>query len=206
MKQKTRTSYLLISLIILLLFVLAACVRPVPQPEATAVPTMAPAGELPTLVPSTPTPEAAYPGSDGSSQPDPAVLPTADPSQVQPTPSGQIATHTVQDGETLDSIAQLYGVSASEIAAANNLTNANGLTAGQVLVIPAPGTVTIGGETAPPPPPPPATGEVVHVVQPGENLFRISLRYGKTVAEVAAYNGIANPNFIYPGQVIRIPQ
>ena len=47
---------------------------------------------------------------------------------------------------------------------------------------------------------------VTHVVQPGENLFRISLRYGKTVAEVAAYNGIANPNFIYPGQVIRIPQ
>jgi len=165
---------------------------------------MAPASELPTLVPSTPTPEAAYPGTDGSSQPDPAVLPTADPSQVQPTPSGQVATHTVQEGETLDSIAQLYGVPASEIAAANNLTISNVLTAGQVLVIPVPGTVTTGGETAPTPPP--TTGEVVHVVQPGENLFRISLRYGKTVAEVAAYNGIANPNFIYPGQVIRIPQ
>ncbi|MCZ7674582.1 MAG: LysM peptidoglycan-binding domain-containing protein [Chloroflexi bacterium] len=42
-------------------------------------------------------------------------------------------------------------------------------------------------------------------MQPGENLFRISLRYGKTVDEVAAYNGIANPHFIYPGQVILIP-
>lgn len=50
-----------------------------------------------------------------------------------------------------------------------------------------------------------ATGEIIHTVQPGENLFRIGLRYGFTYQELAAYNGIANPNSISVGQQIRIP-
>ena len=48
-------------------------------------------------------------------------------------------------------------------------------------------------------------GEQNHVVQAGENLYRIALRYGRTVAELAAYNGISNVNLIYVGQVICIP-
>jgi len=45
----------------------------------------------------------------------------------------------------------------------------------------------------------------VHTVQAGENLFRIALKYGLTYQAVAAYNGIANPNFIVVGQEINIP-
>ena len=112
------------------------------------------------------------------------------------------ANHTVQSGETLYSISNTYGVSQEEIAAANNITTSSLLTVGQVLIIPAPGTTQPVQPEQPIQPPP---GEQVHVVQPGENLFRISLRYGKSVDEVAAYNGIANPHYIYPGQVIRIP-
>jgi hypothetical protein len=41
-----------------------------------------------------------------------------------------------------------------------------------------------------------------HVVQPGQNLFRISLAYGKRWDVVQAKNSIANPNVIYPGQQI----
>lgn len=52
---------------------------------------------------------------------------------------------------------------------------------------------------------PAATGDIIHVVQPGENLFRISLKYNLLAAIVAAYNGIPNPNLIYVGQRIRIP-
>lgn len=44
-----------------------------------------------------------------------------------------------------------------------------------------------------------------HVVQPGENLFRIALRYGLTWPVVAAANNIANPNLIYVGQRLIIP-
>lgn len=50
-----------------------------------------------------------------------------------------------------------------------------------------------------------ATGETVHIVQAGENLFRIGLRYGFTAQELATYNGIPNMNLIYVGQQIRIP-
>ncbi|HMT21268.1 MAG TPA: LysM domain-containing protein [Promineifilum sp.] len=59
--------------------------------------------------------------------------------------------------------------------------------------------------TAPPAQETSPTGEVIHTVQAGENLFRIGLRYGFTAAELAAYNGIANPNVISVGQQIRIP-
>lgn len=44
-----------------------------------------------------------------------------------------------------------------------------------------------------------------HVVQPGETLFSIARRYGLTVQQVAAANGITNPALIYAGQVLTIP-
>ena len=48
-------------------------------------------------------------------------------------------------------------------------------------------------------------GHTVHVVQPGENLFRISLRYGVSMSAIAQENGIANINLIFVGQALRIP-
>jgi LysM repeat protein len=53
--------------------------------------------------------------------------------------------------------------------------------------------------------PSPAAGARYHVVQPGENLFRISLRYGTTVAMLAAINHISDTRLIYVGQVIYLP-
>ena len=41
-----------------------------------------------------------------------------------------------------------------------------------------------------------AQDTIVHVVQRGENLFRIALRYGTTYQTVAAANGIVNVNQI----------
>ena len=45
----------------------------------------------------------------------------------------------------------------------------------------------------------------IHVVQPGENLFRIALGYGLDTTTLARYNGITDPNKIYVGQKIKIP-
>lgn len=214
MKQKTRKFYWFIPVVVVLLFVLAACVRPVPQPdqpEGTATPEAQPTTvEIPTQVPASPTPptEDGYPAAEVSPTPEGggATDPNAGGGDVvvePPAVSPALPTnHTVQAGETLYSISNTYGVSQEEIAAANNITTSSLLTVGQVLIIPAPGTTQPGQPEQPIQPPP---GEQVHVVQPGENLFRISLRYGKSVDEVAAYNGIANPHYIYPGQVIRIP-
>lgn len=45
----------------------------------------------------------------------------------------------------------------------------------------------------------------VHVVAGGENLSTIARRYGMTMQELAAYNGIINPNLVFVGQKIQIP-
>lgn len=44
-----------------------------------------------------------------------------------------------------------------------------------------------------------------HVVQAGENLFRIGLQYGFTADQLALHNGLSDPTRIYEGQVISIP-
>lgn len=49
-----------------------------------------------------------------------------------------------------------------------------------------------------------AQTQTVHVVQPGENLFRISLRYGVTVAAIQAANGLTD-HIVYVGQQLTIP-
>jgi LysM repeat protein len=50
-----------------------------------------------------------------------------------------------------------------------------------------------------------ASGCGTHVVQRGENLFRISLRYNVNLSTMAAYNNIPNAHRIYAGQVLNIP-
>jgi len=48
--------------------------------------------------------------------------------------------------------------------------------------------------------------QIIHVVQPGENLFRIALRYGTTVEAIVAANGLANAHTIYAGQRLVVPR
>ncbi len=45
----------------------------------------------------------------------------------------------------------------------------------------------------------------IHIVQPGENLFRLSMRYGVSVNDLAVANGIANIQLIRVNQQITIP-
>jgi LysM repeat protein len=51
---------------------------------------------------------------------------------------------------------------------------------------------------------PPASGPVAHVVQAGDNLFRISLRYGTTVKAIMAANHLTS-TIIHVGQRLVIP-
>jgi LysM repeat protein len=189
----------LLTLSLLLLLALSACVRPAPEGEQ-GVATLPPGGAatplatLPSVSLPTPTPLSAI--ATPTPLPQPTVPPIA--------PEGGVAlptNHTVQPGETLDSIALRYGVNAGDILAANSIPDPNNIPAGTVLVIPAPAATPAPQPTAPPP----STGEQTHVVQPGENLFRIGLKYGFTAEELAAYNGISNINLIYVGDVIKIP-
>jgi LysM repeat protein len=54
-------------------------------------------------------------------------------------------------------------------------------------------------------PPPPPSGGCVYVVQPGDTLAGIAHKYNTTVYALASYNNIPNPNIIYVGQHIQIP-
>lgn len=102
-----------------------------------------------------------------------------------------VIVHIVQQGETLYSIARRYGVPMQDIMAANGITNPDRIRAGQELRIP--------GLAQPTPTP------RTHVVQQGETLLAIALRYGVTMQELQAANGISNPDLIKAGQVLIIP-
>jgi murein DD-endopeptidase MepM/ murein hydrolase activator NlpD len=62
----------------------------------------------------------------------------------------------------------------------------------------APGYSASGQSAVPP-------EEIIHVVQPGETLFRIAERYGSSVPALAHANGLTDPTRIYAGQELRIP-
>jgi len=107
--------------------------------------------------------------------------------------AAQEQTHLVQPGENLFRIALHYGTTVQALAAANGLANTTRIYVGQQLVIP-------DGNS---PSPPAASG--THVVQRGENLYRIALRYGVSAQTLASSNGIVNLNHIYVGQQLVIP-
>ncbi len=113
------------------------------------------------------------------------------PVSAAPTPQGTV--YTVQPGDTLYSIARRYGVTVQAIVAANGIVNPNHIYVGHRLIIP-----TGGGQPAPP-------RGCTHIVQPGENLTRIALRYGVSTWAIAQANNLANINYIYVGQVLAIP-
>jgi LysM repeat protein len=102
--------------------------------------------------------------------------------------------YVVRRGDTLYSLARRYGTTVSAIVRANGLPNSNWIYVGQRLVI--------SGVTAAPSS---SSSGSVHVVQRGENLFRIALRYGTTVQALASANNLSNTSLIYAGQRLAIP-
>ncbi len=112
-----------------------------------------------------------------------------------PVLAAETTIHVVQPGENLFRIALRYGVTIDAIARANGLTNTRHIYVGQRLIISSSGS----------PSSPPASSGGVHIVQRGENLFRIALRYGTTYQALAAANGIVNTGRIYVGQRLVIP-
>jgi LysM repeat protein len=109
--------------------------------------------------------------------------------------------HVVMWGDSLAVIAARYGVTQQAIIAANDLPPDGRIAAGQALVIPH----AVLAEGALEPPAAPAPQSTVHVVQRGETLFRISLRYGVPMDRIVAANNILNPAQIFAGQQLVIP-
>lgn len=118
-------------------------------------------------------------------------------------------TYTVQPGDTLSSIARIYGTTVQAIVMANDIANPNLIAVGQVLTIPgASGPVNAEPTTAIPAGNAPVTaapGGNTYTVQPGDTLSRIAAIHGVTLQALIQVNDITNANLIHAGRVLIIP-
>ncbi len=106
-------------------------------------------------------------------------------------------TYTVQAGDSLSAIAVRFGVTQAALLAANKLTDANSIIVGQTLTIPG-GNQTMSTQAA-------APQTQTYVVQAGDTLSAIALRFNVTQAALLAANHLTNANSIIVGQTLTIP-
>lgn len=138
-----------------------------------------------------------------------------------PTPSACLTVHVVRQGDTLEQLARRFHTTARAIQTANRLRSTV-IFVGQKLVIP------VSPVTCPPTPLPTCVPTCpsgcapvcptpiplvcvprcpaprVHVVQRGEDLFRIALRFDVSVAVLMQLNGLQTTT-VKAGQVLIIP-
>ena len=104
-------------------------------------------------------------------------------------------------GDSIETIANKYGVTVRELVSANPqlLKTGDQLTVPVAVAIPAEGGSgsTTGGGTTP--------SQRTHAVKPGDTLTSIAIKYGTTVAAIASLNNITNINNISVGQLLFIP-
>ncbi len=161
-----------------------ALIIPVRIVPATATPTNTP---IVIVVTATPTPETE----------DAQETPTDTPPRAGD-------TYTVQPGDTLSTIAVRFNTTVGALVRLNGIANINRIFVGQRLNLPVSDDDTATPEpdvtTTPDPDP------IFHVVRPGDTLLRIAALYNVSLSDLARENRIANTNFIFTGQILRIPQ
>lgn len=104
------------------------------------------------------------------------------------------STYVVQPGDTLFRIALNHDLTTQELAEANGIINPSRIYAGQVLVIP-------GGSS----PTDQEVESILHLVEPGDTLFKIAVRFGVNMHAIAEANDITNYDLVFAGQYLTIP-
>ncbi|MGB6896659.1 MAG: LysM peptidoglycan-binding domain-containing protein [Dehalococcoidia bacterium] len=148
-----------------------------------------------------------------------ATLPAELPEPIivgAPVPGGGGRTYTIEAGDTLSAVAEQFDVSVEALMEANEIEDPTRLEVGQVLVIP--GTAPSGPFPTPVSPEAtptlhpggltPGPGESTYVVQSGDNASAIAERFGITLEELAAVNGVTIDELraLEVGQVLVIPE
>jgi LysM repeat protein/ethanolamine utilization microcompartment shell protein EutS len=100
--------------------------------------------------------------------------------------------HTVRAGDTLSGIANEYGITIEILTGINGIADPNLIIVGDVLNLP-------GGSPATP-----APGGALYVIQPGDTLSHIAVRFDITVAELKSANGL-DSDLIIAGHELVIP-
>ncbi len=121
--------------------------------------------------------------------------------------SGPAATYKVRKGDTLAEVADKLGTSIEALAKANRLKKPYRLTPGQTLKNPtaqkAAASETSSGKKSA------RSGSQAvsesYVVKSGDTLFSVAKKYGVSVADLKAANGLGRSNAIARGRKLKIP-
>ncbi len=128
---------------------------------------------------------------------------------------GQVIT--VRSGDTLNSLASQYGVPEEQLLSANQMRSAADVRAGRVIVVPhrvalapnatvrpTPVSYTPAAASVMPTPAKPGVSTATHTVVAGDTLYGIARRYGVTVRELVAINGLPSAEAIHLGQTLKL--
>jgi LysM repeat protein len=194
------------------------------RPSPTATPTTSPS-RTPTVTAEARA-TAAPVSTEAPARTTPAATRTASPPasatllpSTTPPPAPTLRVHVVKAGEHIGIIAAIYDLTMQEIAAANDMSMSDLLQVGQELLIPGPEGSVVPPTTTPtgapngtasalvtPEPTSSATPEPqVHVVQKGDTLSGIAVRYQVDSAAIAQANGLALSSTLSIGQELLIP-
>jgi LysM repeat protein len=115
---------------------------------------------------------------------------------------GCVQWHTVRCGETLTGLAWRYGTSVDYLMSINGIHNPNKIYAGTNLCVAAGHPEPEPGHG---PGPKHCDGGFTYVVRCGDTVGNIAARFGVNSTQLAQANGLWNPNVIYAGQRLWIP-
>jgi len=164
------------------------------SPVATEPTTTEPATTEPAVP--TPDPVTAAPAEKASEPVTTVAAPKGNPPpNADAEPLVFLKTHEVAPGQTLFTIARLYGVSVADLRRWNGLADTDGLKPGQKLIVGEEAAGETGSEPAVTPAvtpvpndPAPAETFTEHTVQTGETLYKIARQYGVTVQQILDWN------------------
>lgn len=117
------------------------------------------------------------------------------------TPLPRVIDYTVQDGESMASIATKFGSDLYSLTALNPTITPEFLKAGDEIAV-----WVLGGDPATPTPA--LSGEYTFVdyqVLPGDTLAGIAIAFGTTVDAIVIANNLASADQISDGQALRVP-
>ena len=124
---------------------------------------------------------------------------SGNPPGGQPDQEGNPATgYSVQRGDTLNKVANRFGLYWPDLAAWNNISYPYIIYTGQILQL---SGEEVQGESEEPPPSEPET----YTVQSGDYLLKVARQLELDWARLARFNELAPPFALHPGDVLNLP-
>lgn len=115
-------------------------------------------------------------------------------------------TYTVKSGDSLSKIATSYGMSVSQIATLNQISNVNVIRVGQILKVAGTSATTSQSSATNITTSKVSVNTGTYTVKSGDTLSKIASSNKMTVAQLASLNNITNVNMIKVGQVLKVTQ